>query len=772
MCSERRSDRNHGNRATAVSTDEQPAHPAPDDAQPAPPAPAPAALDDAPPDDEQPAPAPKDAPVHAGSGTAARPILPRSCSPKGEREDVSDEARPPSRAARLRALILPYGPVVIVTFLLARATLRTLLAKAGEPAVPLDDAYIHFQYARSLAEGRFFSFVPGEGYTSGATSLLWPTLLAPAYALGLRGTSIIWAAWTLGFAFLALLAVETKRLAERLVDPLTAIGAGACVLAFGGYTWFAASGMEVTLLAWLLAWTARMSSEWAEEPSTRTVGRLKLLLALSLAGPLARPEGVLASGIVLGTLVSFPGPSLGRIPARAFAALAAIGPLVPPLLNKALTGHFSTTTTQVKWMIGNPYYVGPALYSAIRSNLDIFTTTLLDGREWSAIFVPQGARAVATVALLAIPVAGFRTGRGVRALLVVTLALAMALPTTYISFLWNRLRYLWPFAFAWFVGVACLGRLLADLAGAFRPRFRLAAPLVPGIAAGLLAHHLSWTMDDVATSAWAIHNQQVRLGLWARDHLPETARIGLNDTGAIAYVSGRRTFDVVGLTTPEEAKYWVAGPGSRFEHYERLALERPDRLPTHFFVYPHWMACDPVLGKELTRATVREQSILGGPTMEARLARWDLLHSGERPREEAGAIVDELDVADLESEAAHGYVVLTAWTSEQDDQVRTREYRDKTVADGGRLRRSSDRFRMTVPAQAPSRLIARWSAEDEVSLSVRVGRTTLPPITIVPSIFDEQAIDLPALPGGSTEIEVTAREGETFGSFHYWIVGR
>lgn len=680
-----------------------------------------------------------------------------------------DDAPTPAKKSRFDVL-LAYGPLAVVTFLLARTTIRTILEKAGEPAVPLDDAFIHFQYARSLAEGRFFSFVAGEGYTSGATSLLWPALLAPPYLLGMRGTTIIWAAWALGFFFLALLAVETKRLAEKLVDRTTAIGAAACVLAFGGYTWFAASGMEVTLLAWILAWTARLASEWAEDETARTAKHAKLLLALSLAGPLARPEGVLASGIALGTLAMFPGPSLFRLPGRAVAALAIVGPFVPPLINKALTGHFSTTTTQVKWMVGNPYYVGATLVAAVRSNLDIFTKTLLDGKEWSAIFLPPGSRPVAAAAMLAIPIAGFRTGRGVRALLVVVLALSMALPTTYISFLWNRLRYLWPFAFAWFIGVACLGRQLADLAGMFRPRFRLAAPIVPGVVAGLLAHHLSWTMDDVATSAWAIHNQQVLLGKWAKENLPETARIGLNDTGAIAYFSGRKTFDVVGLTTPEEAKYWVAGPGSRFEHYERLALQQPDRLPTHFFVYPHWMACDPVLGKELTHATVREQSILGGPTMEARVARWDLLHSGDAPHETQGKVLDALDVADLESEAEHGYVVLTAWTSEVDDQVRTKEYRGKTVADGGRLRRSSDVFRLTLPPNEPVRLVARWAADDDVTLTVRVGSVSLPPVTIEPSIFAERAMEIPAGPGGPTEVEVKVQGEGTFGSFHYWVV--
>jgi hypothetical protein len=114
--------------------------------------------------------------------------------------------------------ILPYVPVTLVTAFLAAYAIRGVLAKCGHPAVPLDDAFIHFQYAKRLASGHFFSYVDGEGYSSGATSLLWPMLLAPLYLVGLRGLSIIWGAWFFGFVALGALAVETYRLSVRWAD--------------------------------------------------------------------------------------------------------------------------------------------------------------------------------------------------------------------------------------------------------------------------------------------------------------------------------------------------------------------------------------------------------------------------------------------------------------------------------------------------------------------------------------------------------------------------
>lgn len=683
------------------------------------------------------------------------------------------ESSPPSRLDPWLNRALPYAPVAIATFWLARITTRTILAKTGEPAVPLDDAYIHFQYARALAEGRFFAFLPGEGYTSGATSLLWPAMLAPFYLLGLRDTSIIWAAWFWGWLFLALLAVEVKRLAAPLVGEMGAIGAAAATLAFGGYTWFAASGMEVSPLAYTLALSARLGAEWAEHPEHRTRELRNKMLAVAIVGPLVRPEGMVASGIILAVMAVYAPAGMAtsreKFRARAWALLALLGPLIPPLINRILTGHFSTTTTQVKWLGLNPYHGGPHFWASTRSNLTTFYTYLLDGREWSAIFVPAGSFPVAMGALAAIPYAGVRTKRWTRALLVLLLAVGMALPTTYLSFLWNRLRYLWPFAFAWCIGLACLARAVADLAATVKPRYLAATGVLTGIAAGLLGHHLSWSMDDVAQSASAIHRQQVHLGRWARDHLPAGSRIGVNDTGAIAYFSGHKVFDVVGLTTPEEARYWVAGAGSRFEHYERLHRSDPLRLPTHFIVYPHWMACDVVLGRELTRATVTDQSILGGVTMIAHEARYDRLHSGDRPEQASlGAPVDELDVSDLESEEAHSYDVAIGGGTEQDNLVHS------TISDigierydAGRGKRLRDRFQLKLPS-GKTTMVARWGAPSGASLAVLLNGQEITRIELDPDSWLEQEIPLNGT-GTQTTIEVVPTDSRTFTSMHYWI---
>jgi hypothetical protein len=52
-------------------------------------------------------------------------------------------------------------------------------------------------------QGHPLVYSPGSAPTPGTTSLLWPLILAPLYAAGLRGASLIWAAWVLAGAGLA-----------------------------------------------------------------------------------------------------------------------------------------------------------------------------------------------------------------------------------------------------------------------------------------------------------------------------------------------------------------------------------------------------------------------------------------------------------------------------------------------------------------------------------------------------------------------------------------
>jgi len=113
----------------------------------------------------------------------------------------------------------------------------------GTWSAPLDDVFIHFDYARATARGYPFQWSEGNGFSSGNTSLSYPFVLAFGYWIGFRGMNImVWAALvacvsTLGFLLAAAKLTEPLgRWAKYLLPPL--------VLSVGALDWSLWSGME------------------------------------------------------------------------------------------------------------------------------------------------------------------------------------------------------------------------------------------------------------------------------------------------------------------------------------------------------------------------------------------------------------------------------------------------------------------------------------------------------------------------------------------------
>jgi hypothetical protein len=673
-----------------------------------------------------------------------------------------------------RALLLAFGPLTVAVAVLAHRAILGVLQRVGHPGAALDDAYIHFQYARAFAEGHPLRFVAGAPVTSGCTSMLWPILLAPFWALGARGEAVLWPAWALSFVALGALAWEAFHLTLRLSGRTAAIGASAMTLSFAGFAWCAASGMEVVPFAWAIARTSRRAAEWGEAGerypgAERSIGRAAELIALAWISALLRPEGTISALFVCVTLAAF--SLTGSLRARWLALAPAAAVVAVPALLWALTGSPRSTTAVAKLLPGNPYYVGTALAGAVVAHVRLLVGTLLNGEVWSAEFLPHGGAPIALAGLLAVLAQGFRARARWRAAGVLLLALTMFAPCFYLTFLWNRLRYLWPFATGWIVGLACLARVAGDLLGLLGPKGRLATGILCGALAGLFASKIDGALDDVAQSASGIDRQQVSLGLWAKEHLPPSARIGVNDTGAIAYFGNRETFDIVGLTTRDEARYWVAGVGSRFEHYERLYRGGSSELPTHFIVYPEWMALDAVLGEPLHEAVVTDSTILGGSTMRAYVSDWSKLGSGEEPWSHADNAIDTLDVADLESEANHDYELLGARDGEQ-MVGESLSAKGMPVVDGGRMHRTRESFIAHLPVGAVAQGIVRIQGAPGTVVQVFANRAPADRFELddADGNWVERSFDIPAgASGPHTRVELRV-ENASVSVFHYWFV--
>lgn len=625
-----------------------------------------------------------------------------------------------------------------------------ILHQVGEPAVPLDDSYIHFNYARSIARFEPLVYSPGAPPTTGATSLGWVTLLGACWAIGFRELSIIYAAWFFGWVCLGLLAWETTRVARGVLRAPIALCAGVMVLCFPAHSWFAASGMEVLPLAWLLMLSARLCAEHIEAAQTdRALPAAWPILLVSFCAAITRPEGVIAAAMAAFTLLFFGGEG-----ARRYSAIALVGPAVSPLLNLATTGEALSATATAKLLSTSPYATPESAWAAQLENVRLFFATLLNGEVWAEGLIPTGVWWLPPLGLLALLVSGRR--RKLRSALILAIAVGALIPTSYWTFLVNRLRYIWPFAGAWLLGIAALAELCARLVD--RKSVRAGSVVGVGLtlaAAGVLAHDGPAAISDLVTSSAAITNQQVSLARWAKAELPEGAAIGVNDAGAMAYLSGHPTVDLVGLTTRGEARYWRAGPGPRFEHYEHA-----DVLPPYLILYPSWLGIDAITGPELSRRSVYGASILGSPEMVAFKTRFDLLGTGEAPPS-PGQLVDRLDVCDLHSEAAHAYDVAFAHEGTSDVRV------SASRADGARTFRSRERFELELTPGGS--LWVRVGADRPLELSVSVAGRNVGQLSLQGLSWEELSLRLPAdLEPGRHEVTIERLQDVWFSTMHYW----
>ncbi len=115
--------------------------------------------------------------------------------------------------------------------------------------MPLDDVYIHFQYARQMAAGQPYVYNPGLPPTSGATSFLYPYILAVGYLVGFQGLNLGLWAMLVGMVALVLSTWLVYRLILRFDAPEWLAVLIAVLFAVSGpVSWHFMSGMETGLV--------------------------------------------------------------------------------------------------------------------------------------------------------------------------------------------------------------------------------------------------------------------------------------------------------------------------------------------------------------------------------------------------------------------------------------------------------------------------------------------------------------------------------------------
>ncbi len=178
--------------------------------------------------------------------------------------------------------------------------LALLIAQAGHPLAPSEDAYITFRYARNLAEGHGIVWNVGEDPVEGGTEFLWTVLLAAGNRV--TGMAVEQVARVLNL-LIGLMAVLILALAAFFFSQKRLLPALFATLAFaaGPLSYHVRAGFATPLFTLLmLAMTIMLFFLVDKErhPAFRTWSIFLLPLAGLLLG-LTRPEGVLFAGLTL-----------------------------------------------------------------------------------------------------------------------------------------------------------------------------------------------------------------------------------------------------------------------------------------------------------------------------------------------------------------------------------------------------------------------------------------------------------------------------------------
>jgi hypothetical protein len=512
----------------------------------------------------------------------------------------------------------PAGPLLALAG--AVACLRYLLAEIarlkGALSFPLDDSWIHLQFARNLARGLGLSYNPGHLVT-GSTAPLWTALLSLLFLL--PGNVIVWTK-ALGIA-LHLAGIEaTRRLGRELgLSPGFAALAAGLTLATSWLVWSALSGMEIPLFILLSLWGMILHLRERADPE-----RLPLSAGVLAVAALARPEAILLLGLAFADrFLVFTREAGGRrwrspsLRTLLLGAAFAVCVLAGPCLFYAWAGGSVLPTTWAAKGGGAAHGVLPN-QRYLANVLSLF----FQPQPWMTLLAGAGALG------LAVRLGTSRERGLLPALWLFSLPLAYSVLTPGpTQMLGNFGRYYFPlFPVLVILGVLGLERPVRTLREFLRPPLLRAALAALGIAvlcAPTLANLFrgeSFYVQNVAN----VQESDVAVAQWLAARVPPEAVLAVNDIGAIKYLLPNPIVDLASIATPEirrEVQQAVA-TGVPWNDAMVAAVER--RRPDYVVIFPSWVpgiARDPRF-RPVYHLDVQDNITMGGSEIVVYDTQW------------------------------------------------------------------------------------------------------------------------------------------------------
>ncbi|MCC7392063.1 hypothetical protein IT571_06855 [Candidatus Sumerlaeota bacterium] len=527
-------------------------------------------------------------------------------------------------------------------------------AAGGHFMLPLDDAYIHLQYARQAAHGDPLVYTSGMQPSAGMTSPFYVLLLVPAMIAGMTGVKGALAAFALGAVLWPLLVVWAYQLAKRLANQACALIAASLVLANGHLLWCSLSGMETALFSVLVV-GALLAAQvfWRTEQGH---ARLLLIACLALL-PLTRPEGALVAVAFLAVLLLRRGET-PRI--SAIAPLLALVPLAAWLgLLKYATGDWRPAGLTIKGLVSHPYIrpweaVGFAS-ETLSSIATRFYANEIPDDAYAAFkgtrsmpYVPVGLGLLAAFGAAFAVITEFRARRfgGGTLLAIVWIAGLCSVAASWIPFV-HQQRYLAP----WTVPAILLATMALRRIGQLFQQLEQTAVTAGGIALIVLSlPSVGFWMAEYGRNSRDIYNL-LRVGSFPLQE--ERRPIAVTDAGVLAYYSNAPVYDLVGLCSREFTKSTLQGEGATLDALRLLPTER---RPHSVVTYREWFSSNFPLKPASWTVSIPRTSITSGTSLGMFEIDWDAIdRAGEAPPIVGSRVILEVDVASGQSERAAAY---------------------------------------------------------------------------------------------------------------------
>ncbi|MDP4200295.1 MAG: glycosyltransferase family 39 protein [Bacteroidota bacterium] len=381
---------------------------------------------------------------------------------------------------------------------------------------PLDDVYIHCQFAHNLLSGGPYGFANSVPLTAD-TSPLWVVLIAIG---GLFTSRLELVAIVLSMICFAIIPIGIYRTARDLfgLEQQLSILAGALAILTGRIAWSGMSGMETALAALLMLLAVE------EHLRSRRTACIRAREAIWLGlGVLTRPEFIFVASVfaidwIVASVREHPNVKAAPIVVLTFVAISSPAILLPIVTRGSLLFHSSVVQGAHASLVPNVLYLWFVLKIMIANN--IILLALAGYGVWKCA---KDAR----IALLLIIIIG--------------LPLAQAFVAPQFR---HHGRYMFPV-------LPLIPLVAVSMLAVIAPRMSTPANriVMAVIIFASLVETYRWSRIS-AESVRNINDQHLMAVDWLRQNMRPTDTLAVQDVGAIGYFLDKPVIDLTGLVTP------------------------------------------------------------------------------------------------------------------------------------------------------------------------------------------------------------------------------